>query len=128
MDEIKNTQDPFVSAMGASSSSSSTVPAEEQKSTNVSKVEYAVDSSAETVVHTVAEVLKWIGLIGGTLSAIIGICLLGEYGTLGVILIGSGIVSALSGIISWAFLRLLVNISRNLFRIYDLLKKIDKGE
>lgn len=72
------------------------------------------------------EALKWIGILGGGLAVLIGIIIVGEE-AIGGILIGAGIVALITGIISWAFLKLLVNISRNLFRIHDLLKKLDKG-
>lgn len=127
MEETKNTQDPFISAMSNEPEKAPEVASvAEQTGTANNAVTYSVDSGAETVVSTVAEVLKWIGILGGGLAVLIGLVTVGEE-AIGGILIGAGIVALITGIISWAFLKLLVNISRNLFRIHDLLKKLDKG-
>lgn len=127
MEETKNTQDPFISAMSNEPEKASDVASmTEQKATTDNTITYPVDSGAETVVSTVAEALKWIGILGGGLTVLIGLVTVGEE-AIGGILIGAGIVALITGIISWAFLKLLVNISRNLFRIHDLLKKLDKG-
>lgn len=124
MEETKNTQDPFISAMSNEPEKASDVASmTEQKATTDNTITYPVDSGAETVVSTVAEALKWIGILGGGLAVLIGLGTVGEE-TIGGILIGAGIVALITGIISWAFLKLLVNISRNLFRIHDLLKKV----
>ena len=54
---------------------------------------------------------------------IVGFVLVTEEGAIGGILMGSGVVAIITGIISWAFLKVLVNISRNLFNLYDLIDR-----
>lgn len=128
MEENQKTQDPFVAAMSGAEKTTASETGGEPNAAENNAVSYAVDSGAETVVNTVAEVLKWIGIIGGVLAFFVGIVMIGEEGAVGGILIGSGIAAVLTGIISWAFLKLLVNISRNLFKIHDQLEKLNKAE
>ncbi len=128
MEENQKTQDPFVAAMSGAEKTTASETGGEPNAAENNALSYAVDSGAETVVNTVAEVLKWIGIIGGVLAFFVGIVMIGEEGAVGGILIGSGIAAILTGIISWAFLKLLVNISRNLFKIHDQLEKLNKAE
>lgn len=128
MEENQKTQDPFVAAMSGAEKPAAAEPGGEQNPTDNNAVDYAVDSGAETVVNTVAEVLKWIGIIGGIIALLIGFIMLTSGGPAGAIILASGIGAILVGVISWAFLKLLVNISRNLFKIHDQLEKLNKAE
>ena len=126
MEENKNTQDPFVTALQGAPSDT-----EQQKTSPESPVtpeqeKYPVNSGAEKVVDTLAEIIKYICIIGGVFCLIIALALFASEETGGGMMLITGVVTIFSGIISWAFLKLLVNISRNLFILNDRVKKLEE--
>lgn len=93
------------------------------------------DSKAENVLSTVATIIIWFGSIVSAIAFFVGLILLlsnkGYWGddderTLGLILMGASVVLYLPTLVSWASLKLMVNISRNLFVIRDSLAKDKK--
>ena len=90
------------------------------------------NDNAETVLGTIASIILWVGTIVCCIVFIVGLYNWlanidswsgKEDRTLGLILIGASIVLYLPTLISWASLKLMVNISRNLFEIKETLAK-----
>ena len=93
------------------------------------------DASAENVLGTLAAVIFWVGTIVCLIAFIVGLAMLlsnigswhgEEERTTGAILMGGSIVLYLSTLVSWASLKMMVNISRNIFVIKETLLKSDK--
>lgn len=87
---------------------------------------YNVNPLAESVGSFVASFVFIINLIGAAALIIFGVVTL-SYDSLdstGLILIGSGILLLITGIISWAALRIVVNISRSLLNINESIKDL----
>lgn len=105
-------QNSFIDAMGAEKPSTPSVGPE-----NISK--FPVDPKAETVLNVFAVVLLVIGIIGGFFCLIAGLVQLSDpyFGGVGWGLVLTGIFIALIGLLQWAALKVLVNISRNLYNI-----------
>lgn len=95
----------------------------------------AQNKNAENVLGTIASIIFWLGTIVCCIVFIVGL-----YNwlanidswrgkddrTLGLILMGASIVLYLPTLVSWASLKLMVNISRNLFKIKETLAKDKK--
>jgi hypothetical protein len=93
------------------------------------------NDNAETVLGTIASIIFWVGTIVCCIVFIVGLYNWlanidswrgKEDRTLGLILIGASIVLYLPTLVSWASLKLMVNISRNLFVIKETLAKDKK--
>lgn len=72
---------------------------------------HEVNPAAEKVVNSLANVILWIGCIIAAFMVIYGLS------------VGVGIVIVVSVIVQWAFLRVVVNISRNLYNINEALRQ-----
>jgi hypothetical protein len=87
---------------------------------------YSVNPIAESVVNILATILFIIGFIISFVSIVGGIILLTDdvwsYPAYGIGLIVGGIVWFIISIIQWAWFKIIVNISRNLFNINEQLK------
>ena len=90
------------------------------------------NDNAEKVLGTIASIIFWVGTIVCCIVFIVGIYNWlanidswrgKEDRTLGLILMGASIVLYLPTLVSWASLKLMVNISRNLFEIKETLAK-----
>ncbi|SEA22524.1 hypothetical protein SAMN05444145_102198 [Alistipes timonensis JC136] len=83
---------------------------------------YTTNSTAESVVDVLAVLI----LIGGIIGGIILIAQVVDTSYGGAILIGWGVALIVTAIIQWAFLKVLCNISRNLFNINHALRSKNK--
>lgn len=89
---------------------------------------YSVNSSAEAIINFLATVLLVLGMIISITAIIGGIAYLdsdsgmmdSSYGIGGIV---GGIILLLIFLVQWAWFKLMVNISRNLFNINELLKR-----
>ena len=90
------------------------------------------NDNAEKVLGTIASIIFWVGTIVCCIVFIVGLYNWlanidrwsgKEERTLGLILMGASIVLFLPTLVSWASLKLMVNISRNLFEIKEALTK-----
>ena len=79
---------------------------------------YSTNSGAESFINVLAIILLILGCLGGIALIINGAD--SRYG--GEMLIAGGCILILSSLIQWAFLNVLVNISRNLFNINAFLR------
>jgi len=110
----------FIEAMGAERTDP-TPPEEEIE--KISK--YAVNPSAENTVSTVASILLAVGiicLVVGFFGALIEFA--EDETAIGWAFLGGGLLLFLASWLEWAFLKMLVNISRNLYNINDVLHEI----
>lgn len=146
--EISDTETkcPFCDAELDWSNDKSTVGEKKPQSTKSSEQAYRVyqdgptdnaanSKAAEKVLGTIASIIFWVGTIVCCIVFIVGLynCLANidswrgkEERTLGLILMGASIVLYLPTLVSWASLKLMVNISRNLFDIKETLEKNKK--
>lgn len=86
---------------------------------------YAVSPTAENTVNTIAALLLAVGIIGAVIGFFGGIIeFQDDEAAIGWAFLGGGFLVFLSGLISWAFLKVFVNISRNLYNINDVLHDI----
>ena len=110
----------FIEAMGAEKPEIAPQVEEIEK---ISK--YAVSPAAENTVNTVAGILLAIGILGAVIGFFGGFIEFTEGETAaGWGFIGGGVVIFLAGLLEWAFLKVFVNISRNLYNINDVLHEI----
>lgn len=79
---------------------------------------YSVNASAETVINILAILI----LIGGVIGSIALIAAGSDMRYGGEAMIIGGITLLVIAVLQWAFLRILVNISRNLFNINSFLR------
>lgn len=86
---------------------------------------YAVSPAAENTVNTVAGILLAIGILGAVIGFFGGIIEFSDdEAAAGWGFIGGGVAIFLAGLLEWAFLKVFVNISRNLYNINDVLHEI----
>lgn len=86
---------------------------------------YAVNPAAEGTVNTVAGILLAIGIIGGVIGLFGGMMAFNEdESRVAWSFIIGGLLIFLTGLMEWAFLKVFVNISRNLYNINDVLHEI----
>ena len=128
MEENTNTQDPFVTAMQGTQTDASGQDTNTSTENSVSPEQeaYPVNPGAEKVVDTLAEIIKYLSIIAGILCMLIGFALIASKESGGGAMMLTGVITIFSGIISWAFLKLLVNISRNLFILNERVKKLEE--
>lgn len=81
---------------------------------------FEVNPAAESVSSAVAKVVLVVCLIAAFILLIAGFIGLEDGG--GFLLIGIAIVCAVTGVVSWAFLKMIVNISRSLYNINNALR------
>lgn len=87
--------------------------------------EYEVNPTAENTVNTVASIILIVGIIIGVILLFGGFVMMGEAGAAagwGVIL--TAVVTVIIGVVQWAFLKVLVNISRNLYNVNENIKNL----
>ncbi len=90
---------------------------------NISK--YPVSPAAESTVNTIAGILLIIGCLGALVGLIGGLGQISDGdSTAGWGFLGGGLAFFLIGLIEWAFLKVFVNISRNLYNINAVLHEI----
>lgn len=110
----------FIEAMGAEKPEIAPQVEEIEK---ISK--YSVSPAAENTVNTVAGVLLVIGILGAVIGFFGGIIEFSDdEAAAGWAFIGGGVIFFLAGLLEWAFLKVFVNISRNLYNINDVLHEI----
>lgn len=116
----KQEPNPFLAAMNAEKPTS-TPPVED----TIAVSKYSVNPAAENTVNVVAVVLLVIGIIGAAVGLIGGLVMFAEdeAGT-GWAFFGIGLALFLTGLLEWAFLKVFVNISRNLYNINDALHEL----
>lgn len=143
----QETKCPFCDAELDWSNDKSTVGVKKPQSTKTSEQVYRVyqdatkdntinskvqNDNAEKVLGTIASIIFWVGTIVCCIAFIVGLYIWlanidrwsgKEERTLGLILMGASIVLYLPTLVSWASLRLMVNISLNLFEIKETLAK-----
>lgn len=88
-----------------------------------SKDDSGVNPSAENIVDTVARLVIIASVVIAVLAVIGTIVQAANYGEDAGVILLTGIILLVFGVVKWAFLKVLVNISRNLFAIRDELKK-----
>ena len=110
----------FIEAMGAEK------PVVTQEVEEVEKIsKYAVSPAAESTVSTVAGILLGIGILAAVIGFFGGIIEFGDdESAAGWAFLGGGLLVFLTGVLEWAFLKVFVNISRNLYNINDVLHEI----
>lgn len=87
------------------------------------KIPYSTNPRAETIINICALVILIFGLLSGVIM-IIGSISSGSGGAMALTtIIGIGVI--IFALIQWAFLKVLCNMSRNLFNIYDFIRKMD---
>lgn len=84
---------------------------------------YSVNPVAESVCSAVATLLLSLFIIGAVVLLILGaISLRDKDTTMGLVFCGSAIVCFLVGLINWASMKMLINISRSLYNINDAIR------
>jgi len=81
---------------------------------------YEVNPAAESVSSAVAKVVLVVCIIAALILLIVGFIGLEDGG--GWVIIGVSIMCAIAGVVSWAFLKMIVNISRSLYNINRALR------
>jgi hypothetical protein len=139
----QETQCPFCDTELEWSNDKSTVGVKKHQSTKHSEKVFRVyqdgitdnaisSDDAEKVLGTIASIIFWFGTIVCCIVFIVGLYNWlanidswrgKEDRTLGLILMGASIVLYLPTLVSWASIKLMVNISRNLFEIKETLAK-----
>ena len=93
---------------------------------------YAVNPSAESTVNGIASFLLIMGCIACFICLIVGMGQLSDSGyghkTIGWTTILTGIIVFVISLIQWAFMKVFVNISRNLYNINDILHQIKEDQ
>lgn len=128
MEENKTTQDPFMQAIQGDVDEMPGITETARETTeNIGCHKMlSTDSNAESVVNTLAVIVFIIGVIVAFILLVIGATKLQdsysvEQGIGGVLIVLSIAVGVVS-LIQWAIIKVLVNISRNLFNIRYLLE------
>ncbi len=128
MEENKTTQDPFMQAIqgDVDSMPGITETARETTENIGSHKMLSTDSNAESIVNTLAVIVFLIGEIIAFILICIGATKLqNSYSMdqgLGGVLIALAVVVGVVSLIQWAIIKVLVNMSRNLFNIRYLLE------
>lgn len=87
---------------------------------------HSTNSNAETIINIMATILLICGIIGGLAIIITGIESSSSYyygKETAIVSIIGGIAIIVVSIIQWAFIKIFINISRNLFNINDFLRE-----
>lgn len=91
------------------------------------------DTKAENVLSIVASIIIWFGSIVSAIAFFVGLIILlsnmdrwgdDDKRILGLIIMGASIISYLPTLISWASLKLMINVSRNLFVIKETITEL----
>ena len=87
---------------------------------------YSVSPGAENVVNVIAGIFLWGSIVAFVVTLVVGLYLATSEGeSAGWIVAGCSVLLLPSGIISWAFLKVFVNISRSLYNINEKAAHID---
>lgn len=84
--------------------------------------EYRTNPLAESIGSAVAVFIFTLSVIAALVLIVIGVINMSIDGKMGIESIAIGLVVLISGAISWAALKIIVNISRNLFNINEALR------
>ena len=84
---------------------------------------YQVNPTAENVVNVLANIILWIGCILSIIGVIYGLIMIGTDWLIGGYILIASLVVIIATIVQWAFLRVVVNISRNLYNINEALRQ-----
>lgn len=84
---------------------------------------HSTNSSAETIINVLAALLLIAGVIGGFALIISGANSSGGYYDAGPVEIVLGIIVIFISVIQWAFVKIIINMSRNLFNINEFLRE-----
>lgn len=91
----------------------------------ISKNAYSVNPSAELIINILATVLLFLGIIVSAISIVGGIAYI-DMGlgitAYGISIIAGGMIIFIVSIVQWAWFKIIINISRNLFNINEQLK------
>lgn len=87
------------------------------------KIPYSTNPRAETIINICALVILIFGLLSG-IVLIVGSISSGSGEAIAFTTM-LGIGAIIFALIQWAFLKVLCNISRNLFNIYDFIRRMD---
>ena len=120
-------KDPFVDALNNEATEKESVNVENETPKQFTQYpydRYDVNPAAESIISTLATVILVVGCIGGFIIFVMCLAMVNNLGA-GMIFAGlfGGGLFALIFVLQWAILRVVVNISRNLFNINDQLKK-----
>lgn len=87
---------------------------------------YSVNPNAESIVNVIAGIFLWGSIIAFILTLIAGLFIaISEGEDAGWIVVACSVLLLPSGFISWAFLKVFVNISRSLYNINEKVAHID---
>lgn len=84
---------------------------------------HSTNATAETIINVLAALLLIAGVIGGFALIIEGANSSGGYYDAGPAQIVFGIIVIFISVIQWAFVKIIINISRNLFNINEFLRE-----
>ena len=87
--------------------------------------EQSVDPSAERFLDIVNTTLKIIGIVIVCIGVIISLAMVDEIGEKGLLGVLGCLFMLIAVLISWAIIKVFINISRNLFNISNRLKEIE---
>lgn len=83
---------------------------------------HSTNAAAETIINVLATLLLIAGIIGGIVIIGAGVNSLGSYWGGGEFEIIAGVIVIIVSIIQWAFMKIFINVSRNLFNINEFLR------
>lgn len=84
---------------------------------------YAVNPSAESMINVIASIVLVLGILIGVVCIIAAIALFNDYETeSGWTLLCIGVGAFILFFITWAFIKVLVNISRNMYNIIEAIR------
>lgn len=86
---------------------------------------YSVSPSAEAICNAVAFIILVCTILSGVACIVVGIIMGGEELPM---LIAGGVACIVLGLISWACLKVVVNISRSLYNITDAVQKLQEAK
>ena len=87
--------------------------------------EQSVDPSAERFLDIVNTTLKIIGIVIVCIGVMISLAMVGDIGEESLLGVLGSIFMLIAVLISWAIIKVFINISRNLFNISNHLKEIE---
>lgn len=116
---MENSQDQFFKTMTEGNS-------ELTNKTNPQNGEQLTNHIAENTLSKIASIVLWVGFIGSIIMFIV--VFTSRYNDWSYLLLVSAITIFIVSIIQWALLKVIVNISINLFNINATLKREDKKE
>ena len=89
---------------------------------------FEVNPRAENIADRVAGIILVLGWIIGIILVLLGIFAAGDGEIVSLFISLGGVIYILLSYVIWAFIKMLVNMSRNLFNIKDILKQAKSRE